>query len=160
MAVNRGGWVVSVLGVCAEDKYSRGLSGVWGRERLAGPWSWRAMSRLHDGDGEALYSENWGERNPSRPQERPGPGHVGWERGPQVPNQAPPVETGCVDFGSPTPHLLLPQKGLKLTLGPARGWRCSQPRPARAGCGRLLPWQRRPAGMQGGGQGRLVPGSS
>lgn len=37
----------------------------------------------------------------------------------QVPNQSLPTEADCVDFGSPTRSLLLPQEGLKLTLGPA-----------------------------------------
>lgn len=47
------------------------------------------------------------------------------------------METGFVDFGSPTLSLLLPEEGLKLTLGPAGGWRCSQSNPVQASCSRL-----------------------
>lgn len=34
-----------------------------------------------------------------------------------MPSQSLPIEAGCVDFGSPSLSLLLPQEGLKLTLG-------------------------------------------
>lgn len=88
---------------------------------------------------------------------------MGWEPGLQVPSQPLPVETSCADFGSPTPNLLLPQKGPKLTLGPDGAGGVPRPallRPAVAGC---CPGERKPAGMPGGGRcfwRGLVPGRS
>ena len=67
---------------------------------------------------EKLWS--WG-REGGDLQLTPGRRLMGWKTGSQVPNRSLRMETGFVDFGSPTLSLLLPHEGLKLTLGHSGG---------------------------------------
>lgn len=97
------------------------------------------MTRLHDGDREALNLQNWGKVRGRGEELQLTPEEAKTQVcGLQVPNQSLPIEADCVDFGSPTLSLLLPQEGLKLTLGPAGTGDVPNPvllGPAAAGCG-------------------------
>lgn len=135
-------------------KFSRGLSGVWGGvagsamvlENRDQTVRWRQRS--------FILGELGGRELQLTPEEA-----KTQICGLQVPNQSLPIETGYVDFGSLTPSLLLPQKGLKLTLGPAGAGDVPNPvllGPAAAGCGpgRGSQWAGMGRGWEGvGGRG-------